>query len=384
MDLSYVYSEPKHNKEAGNGRIYFLSVWDLFPGLRFLDPASTTLPSKHCHSQEDHQRVVLRLPQASFFPWMSSSSFIVSSFYSCLLLVIPRMFLTTILLLQLRLLLYPSLTSLPPSFVKQNSLHSESSLVLISFQESSTTLLSTISLSPSSILVDAGKIMSHMKKKMKNKKCTPEIVAIKKTRIVPVAVPVKSYSMPDSYSMTPPAYSAPAANVPAPPSKTQTETYQEDETEGYEEEEEEDDDSMEGAYASGGYGDVDDSEVAYEEQDYRRRTGDLQYLRDNRTAELTKKMGQIMNDRIFRSTFENPPIASNPLVDFLVSRKHQADIENARKYSSSTMFANSFNHLQQRTDTPLRQGTNYHDNHHQTPPHYSHYTTPWNVDQELR
>ena len=64
----------------------------------------------------------------------------------------------------------------------------------------------------SSFLVEAGvmkKMKSKMKDKMKEKEksddggCTPEIVAIKKTRVVPVAVPVRS-SAPASYE-----YSAP-------------------------------------------------------------------------------------------------------------------------------------------------------------------------------
>lgn len=125
-------------------------------------------------------------------------------------------------------------------------------LLLTSFLLHSMLILLPISLSPSSfpdllsipspltscpMLVEAG-MMKKMKEKItpkekKEKKekddgCVPEIVAIKKTRIVPVAVPVRSPAQPSyesddapSYPPQPPPtsnkYSPPSPAPPAPP-----------------------------------------------------------------------------------------------------------------------------------------------------------------------
>jgi hypothetical protein len=287
------------------------------------------------------------------------------------------MFLTTILLLQLVLLFtsfQEDLTSQTPSSFKQNGILDPS--LVISLKGSSTlSWLSTFS-SQSSILVDAGMIMSKMKRKMKDKKCTPEIVAIKKTRIVPVAVPVKSMSMPDSYATTQSSKGSSSYSPTSVPS-SKKEIYVEEDDDDHEHDDD-DDDIAEGTYADGGYNDAEETEgyeVPTHDDDYRRRMGDM----NNNTIQFSKKMGQIMNDRIFRQTFDNPPIASNPLIDLLISRKNQADLENKEKYASSMIFANSFNHLQHRQDSNTRRGSNY-EHEQQTPLH----SDQWTFDQELR
>lgn len=76
-----------------------------------------------------------------------------------------------------------------------------------------------------------GGMMKKLKDKMKDKKCVPEVVAIKKTRVVPVAVPIKMDTMnsyePEVMSMKDMSYSAPAPMAPAPsadpPSYTEAE-----------------------------------------------------------------------------------------------------------------------------------------------------------------
>lgn len=208
---------------------------------------------------------------------------------------------------------------------------------------------------------------------MKDQKCVPEIVAIKKTRIVPVAVPVRSYSMPDSGKAPPSEYSSSSSSSPSPSSKKKNEEKEEEEEGGYSEEEDEEE-TVDGTYAeedddAEGY-EVDDNQEGYEmdTDGYKRRFGEVQ---DNMTSEASafnKKIGEMLNDKIFKQTFENPPVASNPLIDLLVSRKNQADDKYNRE---SNFIQNTINPLQQRIDTQI-----------QATPHYDFQKAA--IDQELK
>ena len=294
-----------------------------------------------------------------------------SFFSGCFLLALLRFVVTTVLMLQLILILmspsHPTLMS-RSSIEEEGSSSSPSSL--ISLQESSTIIsFPFYSFSSSSILVDAG-IMKKMKKKIKDKKCVPEIVAIKKTRIVPVAVPVKSLSMPDAYL----GKASPSGSSSYSSSSSSSSKKNEEEDGGYNEEEDEEE-TVEGTYAeedddAEGYeGDDNDGGYEIDTDAYKRRFGEVQ---DNMTSEASafnQKIGEIMlSDKIFRQTFENPPVASNPLIDLLVSRKNQADEKHNRE---SNFIGNTVNPLQQRIDTQI-----------QVTPHYDFHKTA--IDQELK
>ena len=234
------------------------------------------------------------------------------------------MSLTTILLLQLVLVLSPS--SLPSSDSGEESLFS-----FFSFYESSP--------SQRSSFVDAG-IMRKMKKKIKDKKCVPEIVAIKKTRIVPVAVPVKSIAN---------EYHAPSAHPVVPDYKGDSYGggHEGGYSHGYEqvkhadeghEEDDDDHEIIEGEHADGEYNDVEEAE-GYEVDDhdeYRRRSG----TEFNSTLSIKTKVPEVKNDKTKSLDLS--------LVDLILRRKLKLNNNNI----NSHLFAFNHHHLQQQEIDP--------------------------------
>lgn len=160
------------------------------------------------------------------------------------------------------------------------------------------------------VMTKMKKMTEKMKDKMKEKEgkkkggCVPEIIAVKKTKVIPVAVPVRSYQPNQESSPPAPSYSpppqpqpAPVSNMHSPPSKGSDGHMMgtsgdsgyggdEDDGGGYEEDDHDDDDEdgydeheesygVEGEAVEGYESDADEHG---DEEEYRRRSGNESQL----------------------------------------------------------------------------------------------------------
>lgn len=147
-----------------------------------------------------------------------------------------------------------------------------------------------------------------MKHRMKEKKCTPEIVAIKKTRVIPVAVPVKSMEY----------------HHPHYPHKPAHKPYEEEEEEEHYIEDDGDDDHE--------HEDEDDGHDEYKRRMSVNGTRRISHQHDDLSSEMQSDNQTSLEQPIVRviskEMDESDPLSdSSPLVNLLRRRSEMINIE---------------------------------------------------------